>query len=383
MIHGRSILLAGALLAALPAAAAERLRVATFDVGMSRDGPGLLVQELEGSLETATLAAAEVIRAARPDLLLLVGFDHDHEGRALDAFRALLAAGADGIDYPHAFALPVNAGVPSGLDLDGDGRTMGRGDAVGWGRFPGNGGMALLSRLPIDAEAARSFTALPWAALPGAELPRRADGEPFPDPARAAVLRLSSRAHWQVPVLLPEGGRLHVLASNPTPPLFDGAEGFNRLRNRDEVRFWSVYLDGAALPDDKGRSAGAPDGPLVLLGNLNLDPLDGAGERAAITALLAHPRLQDPRPARGGGGGGGGVGDKGGHEGEPALDTADWRDDGGPGNLRVDYVLPSAELEVAGAGVFWPAQGEPLAAAALEASDHRLVWVDIEVPDGP
>ena len=377
MKYGRALLLTAALLSAPPAAAAERLRVAAFDLGMSRDGPGVLVHELEGAPEPAALAAAAVVREVRPDVMLVSGFDYDLEGRALDAFRALLAAGPEGMDYPFAFALPVNAGVPSGLDLDGDGRTMGRGDAFGWGRFPGNGGMALLSRLPIDAEAARSFTALPWSALPGAEPPRRADGEPFPDAARAAALRLSSRAHWQVPVILPGGGRLHLLAANPTPPLFDGSEGFNRRRNRDEVRFWSVYLDGAALTDDAGRTAGPPDGSLVVLGNLNLDPLDGAGERAAMAALLGHPRLQDPRPASAGGAAAAGTGVNGGHDGDPALDTADWRDDDGPGNLRVDYVLPSAELTVAGAGVFWPAEGGPLAEAALAASDHRLVWVDV------
>ena len=83
----------------------------------------------------------------------------------------------------------------------------------------------------------------------------------------------------------------------------------------------------------------------MVLGNLNLDPLDGAGERAAMAALLAHPRLQDPRPASAGGAAAAGTGVNGGHDGDPALDTADWRDDDGPGNLRVDYVLPSAELD--------------------------------------
>jgi len=377
----RSAILAGLFVALMPlAAAADTLRVATFDVGMSRDGPGLLLHELQGEPEAATRAAVRVIQAARPDVLLLVRFDHDLRGRALDAFRALLRAGPEGIDYPHAFHAPVNAGVPSGVDLDDDGRTTGNGDAFGWGRFPGNGGMAMLSRLPIEVDAARSFTRMPWTALPGAELPRRADGGAFPDAARAAALRLSSRAHWQVPVILPDGRRLHLLAANPTPPLFDGAEGFNRRRNRDEVRFWSVYLDGAALPDDQGRTEGAPDGALVVLGNLNLDPLDGAGERAAMAGLLGHRRLQDPRPASAGGAAAGGVGVNGGHDGDPGLDTADWRDDGGPGNLRVDYVLPSAELAVVGAGVFWPAEGEPQAEAALAASDHRLVWVDVDLP---
>jgi hypothetical protein len=379
VIHARLTLFAGLVVAALPlAAAAGGLRVATYDVGLARDGAGVLLADLaapDGTVE----AAARVIRAVRPDVLLLTGFDYDLRGRALAAFLALLREGPDGIDYPHAFDAPVNAGEPSGLDLDGDGRTMQPGDAFGWGRFPGQAGMALLSRLPIDAAAARSFRLLPWAALPGADLPARADGSPFPDAAARAVLRLSSRSHWDVPVALPGGGRLHLLASNPTPPLFDGEEGLNRRRNRDEIRFWTAYLDGGAFPDDQGRTAGPPPGPLVVLGDLNLDPLDGAGVRNAVGALLAHPRLQDPRPAGAGGAAAAGQGANAGHRGDPALDTADWRDDG-PGNLRVDYVLPSADLAVAAAGVFWPAPGEPLAEAAAAASDHRLVWVDIALP---
>jgi hypothetical protein len=365
-----------ALVLAAPAAA-DTLRVATWDVGMTRDGPGVLLADL-AQPDEAVAAAVQVIQAVRPDVLLLNGFDHDLRGRALAAFVALLAQGEGGIDYPHAFNAPVNAGEPSARDLDGDGRLMRPGDAWGWGRFPGHGGMALLSRLPIDAQAARSFRLLPWAELPGADLPARADGTPFPDAATGGLLRLSSRAHWDVPVALPGGGVLHLLAANPTPPLFDGAERFNRRRNRDEIRFWTAYLDGTAFPDDAGTSAGPPAGPLVLLGDLNLDPFDGAGEHAAVAALLAHPRLQDPRPASAGGAAASG-GANGGHDGDPAFDTADWRDDG-PGNLRVDYVLPSADLAVAGAGVFWPAPGEPLAEAAAAASDHRLVWVDIALP---
>ena len=321
-----------------------------------------------------------MIRAVRPDVLLLTGFDTDLRGRALAAFAALLDAGPDGIDYPHSFTAPVNAGEPSGHDLDGDGRTMGWNDGFGWGKFPGHGGMAILSRLPIDTAGARTFRLLRWADLPGAELPVRTDGTPFPDAAAQAALRLSSRSHWDVPVLA-GATRLHLLAASPTPPLFDGAEGFNRLRNRDELRLWSAYLDGAALRDDAGREASLSAGPLVLLGNLNLDPFDGAGAHEAIAGLLAHPRLQDPRPTSRGGAVAGRDGVNGSHDGDPALDTADWRDDGqGPGNLRVDYVLPSADLEVTAAGVFWPAAGEPLADAAATASAHRLVWVDLVLP---
>ena len=373
--------LESALLALLlaPAAAADTVRIATFDVGLMRDGAGVLLHDL-AEPDAKTAAAAAVIRAVRPDVLLLNGFDTDLRGRALAAFAALLQQGTDGIDYPHSFHAPVNAGEPSGFDLDGDGRLMGWGDGFGWGKFPGHGGMAILSRLPIDAGGARTFRLLRWADLPGAELPVRPDGTPFPDAATQAALRLSSRSHWDVPVLA-GGSRLHLLAANPTPPLFDGAEGFNRLRNRDELRLWSAYLDGAALRDDAGREATLSAEPLVLLGNLNLDPLDGAGAREAIAGLLSHPRLQDPRPTSRGGAAAGRAGANGSHDGDPALDTADWRDDGqGPGNLRVDYVLPSADLEVTAAGVFWPGTGEPMADAAATASAHRLVWVDVVLP---
>ena len=71
------------------------------------------------------------------------------------------------------------------------------------------------------------------------------------------------------------------------------------------------------------------------------------------------------------------------HDGHPGADTADWNDDRGPGNLRVDYVLPSADLEFVDGGVFWPTADAPLMGTTLDtverASDHRLVWVDVEV----
>ena len=234
--------------------------------------------------------------------------------------------------------------------------------------------------LPIDAATVRSFRLMPWIALPGALLPARADGGAFPSAEGRTALRLSSRAHWDVPVRLPGGGTLHLLASDPTPPLFDGAEGFNRRRNHDEVAFWTAYLDGTAFRDDAGLSAAAPPGPLVVLGDLGIDPVDGAGMKGAITALLAHPRLVDPRPEGEGGAAAAGAGANARQRGPAAADTADWRDEPGPGNLRVDYVLPSRELAVVASGVFWPAPGHPLAEAAVAASAHRLVWVDVALP---
>ncbi len=356
------------------------MRVATWDVGLTRDGAGVLLRDLGRPPEPALAGVLAVIREVRPDVLLLTGFDTDRGGRALTAFRGLLAQGPDGIDYPEAFQAPVNAGEPTGRDLDGDGRTAGWADNFGWGKFPGSGGMALLSRLPIDATATRTFRLLPWTALPDALLPERPDGTPWPDADTRARLRLSSRSHWDVAVTLPDGRALHLLAANPTPPLFDGPEAMNQRRNHDEIAFWSRYLDGAPFRDDAGATAPLADGPVVVLGNLNTDPSDGAGLRDGIAALLAHPRLADPEPASPGGAAAGQGGANAAHRGRPGLDTADWRDEGGPGNLRVDYVLPGADLAVAAAGVVWPAPGDPLAAAVEAASPHRMVWVDLDLP---
>lgn len=384
----RALLVIG-FLAALPASA-EGLRVAAYDVGLDRAGPGLLLHDLGrepgsnlGREPDAGLAAVvSVIQAVRPDVLLVSKFDHDLRGRALAVFAELLRAGPDGIDYPHSFSAPVNAGVPIGFDLDDDGRQAGWNDNHGFGKFPGHGGMAILSRLPIDEGAVRMFQTLTWADLPGALLPERPGGAPYPSAEAQAVMRLSSKAHWDVPVVLPDGGRLHLLASGPTPPLFDGPERMNVRRNHDEIGFWTRYLDGEAFRDDQGREAAAPDAPVVVLGDLNLDPADGAGMHEAIRALTGHAALQDPEPASAGAVAAaraqGGV--NGGQRGNAALDTADWSDERGPGNLRVDYVLPSVELAVTGAGVFWPEPGAALAEVVAAGPAHRLVWVDLALP---
>ncbi len=236
--------------------------------------------------------------------------------------------------------------------------------------------MALLSRLPIDHDRLRDFTPLLWRDLLGATLPA-VDGAPFPSPEAQAVQRLSSVAHWDVPVLLPDGGRLQLWAWYATPPVFDGPEDRNGLRNADEALFWLRYLDGE-IP-----GAAAPEGPFVIFGDANLDPFDGDGRHEALGALLGDPRVQDPFPGSAGGiaAAARDAGVNAGHRGDPRLDTADWDDGpGGPGNLRVDYVLPSADLPVLDAGVFWPRPEDSEAAlfgGAAPLFRHYPVWVDL------
>jgi Endonuclease/Exonuclease/phosphatase family len=369
-------------LLAYPALAEERLRVATFDVALARDGAGVLLRDLSREPDDQIAGIVAILQEVQPDVLLLTGFDYDARGRALDALRALLGDGPSSIDYPHNYNGPVNSGEPSGLDLDGDGMPMGWADNWGWGKFPGHAGMVILSLHPIAAEHVRTFNDFHWRDLPGADLPHHPDGTSWPSTEVAQVRRLASTGAWDVPVMLPSGEALHLLASNPTPPLFDGPEGANVKRNRDELRFWATYLSGQVFPDDQGRAAGPPTAPVILLGNLNTDSHDGAGDASGINALLKSGRLEDVKPVSQGAilaaevqGGANAF-----HDGPPALDTADWRDDEGPGNLRVDYVLPDASLTVLGAGVFWPPPDAPLAAETEAASRHRLVWVDVALP---
>lgn len=352
-------------LLALPAAA-EQMRVATFAAPFTRDGPGLLLRDILAGDDAQAQAAIGVIVATAPDILVLTAFDYDAGGAALGALATALRA--QGLDYQHSFATLPNSGLPTGLDLDGDGQAGRARDAQGYGRFAGQAGLAVLSRWPIDTGAVRDLSALLWRDLPGATLPRNPDGTAFPSDAALAVQRLSSTAHWLVPVQAP-GGVVDLLVWSATPPVFDGPEDRNGLRARDELRLWQVLLDG-------GLGLPLPGGAFVIAGNSQLDPADGDGDRAAMAAFLTDPRWQDPAPRSAGGA----LAADAGQTGDPALDSADWPDDA-PGNLRVSYVLPSARWQMRGAGVFWPAPDDPqatlLGADGLAAGPHRLVWVDI------
>jgi endonuclease/exonuclease/phosphatase family metal-dependent hydrolase len=187
-----------------------------------------------------------------------------------------------------------------------------------------------------------------------------------------------------VPVRTPNG-IVHLLASHPTPPVFDGPEDRNGARNADEIRLWHEYIspgDKSWLCDDEGRCGGlADDARFVIAGDLNNDPTDGEGEHAAILELLEHPRVVRYATPRSAGAAEAGArysasGIK--RRGSSAHATGDY----GPrvGTLRLDYVLPSVGLAVEDSGVFWPAPGEP-GADLVDASDHRLVWVDVMQDD--
>lgn len=369
---------------------AERLRVAVFNVWELSAQKVETVDEDGRGAHPQLRHAAEIIQRIRPDVLLVNEIDVLEGKDVSGLFQELYLEvpqeiGLQAVSYPHRVVRAVNTGRPSGLDLDNDGETGGPDDAWGYGRYPGQYGMALYSRLPVDEDAVRTFRLFRWKDLPGHLMPDGREGRPaWYSEEEAEVLRLSSKTHMDVPVELPGGERLHFLASHPTPTVFDGDEDRNGRRNFDEIRLWKEYLGGESvewLVDDQGRAGGLPAGEsFVILGDLNADPYrgddvyGGANGRTAISQLLDHPRVQDPLP-RG--------------EGEPTVSPERLAERGpypGPEGVRtssygrIDYVLPSADLEVLDSGVFLPAEDDPLrdlVEGEDRASDHFLVWVDL------
>jgi hypothetical protein len=369
-------------------------RFATFNASLNRAAEGELVADLSTPDDVQAQAVAEVIQRVRPDVLLINEFDFDAAGLAATLFqRNYLSVGHNGarpIAYPYRFVAPSNTGIPSGFDLDNNGSVGGPNDAFGFGAFRGQFGMAVFSRFPILRHHVRTFQLFLWKDMPGALLP---DDPATPTPAdwyspeELAAFRLSSKSHWDLPVLI--GGKvIHNLVSHPTPPVFDGPEDRNGTRNHDEIRFWSDYVlpsRSRYIYDDQGKQGGLkPGARFVIMGDQNSDPFDGDSVPGAVQQLLDNPRVNTSlTPASPGGPeqavlqGGANLT----HRSDPAFDTADFVDVPGPGNLRADYVLPSRNLRMLGGAVFWPLSTDPLfrlvGTFPFPTSDHRLVWVDV------
>jgi hypothetical protein len=372
--------------------AEQTVRVATFNCSLNRNKPGELLSDLSGGSNKQAQKVARILRTVRPNILLLNEFDFSEDNKAVHCFlEEYLNASAEWaseepISYPYFFTAPVNTGVPSGRDLDHDGMTDGPGDAIGFGRFPGQYGMVLLSQFPIETNDVRTFQKLLWKSMPDALLPPsgKEDNKSWYSDEDLNLLRLSSKSHWDVPIRVRDQV-LHILASHPTPPAFDGPEDRNGRRNHDEIRLWAEYVSGEKkswLVDDQGRqSTLSADAAFVILGDLNADPNDGASYQVAINQLLKDPRINTEQTPSSMGGVEAAKSQRGKnseHKGDHSHDTADFNDRG-VGNLRADYVLPSKNLKATAAGIFWPLSTDPGSKLA-DCSDHRLVWVDLFVP---
>lgn len=370
------------------------IRVATYNLEDVR--PSDVVDSHQPRLKRL----AENIQRIRPNVILLneIAFAADNDfGRettgsdTADRFNELYLAvpqreGLKPLRY-RVFSARTNTGMPSGFDLDHDGKTKiafplpepsdpttgrppaqspaGRAygnDSWGFGTFPGQYGMALLvdERLEIDTDAVRTFHLFPWRAMPNANLPRDAQDSLWYQDEVLDMMRLSSKSHWDIPVKLPNGAVVHFLASHPTPPAFDGAEMRNKKRNHDEIRFWGDYILGADyIVDDNERQGGLrPNSTFVILGDLNADPDEGDGFRDPIGTYLLNNTLINATfvPSS--------------DVDIPGLD----HDDTSRFGLRVDYVLPSANIRTLQGGIWRTLETE-------SPSDHFPVWLDLAVPN--
>jgi len=369
-----------------PAGQTTALRIATFNIAMGLAEAGQLGSALVSGDDLRLRQVAGILQTVRPDIILLNEFDYDPRTDAAtlfnDHYLARANPGLEPVHYPYHFRTAVNTGVDSGLDLDRDGKTGGPGDAWGFGHFPGQYAMLVLSRFPLVQDNSRTFGDFRWASMPGALRPMNPDGSAFHPEDVWQALRLSSKNHWDITIDV-NGHELHLLAHHPTPPVFDGPEDRNGLRNFDEIRFWLDYTRPGGsdyIVDDQGVSGGiAPGAAFVIAGDFNADPHDGDSVDHAIGQLLDAGWI-DSRclPVSKGAEQASGVqgGTNTSHQGDHAADTADFNDRY-TGNLRLDYVLPSRGLRITGCGVFWPAPDES-GHEWLEASDHRLVWLDID-----
>ncbi|WZI66359.1 MAG: phytase [Gloeotrichia echinulata IR180] len=394
------------------------IRFSQFNASLNRNAEGQLVTDLSTPNNAQAKAVAEIIQRNNPDVLLINEFDYVAANPLQPVqllqqnYLSVSQNGATPVNYPYVYIAPSNTGIASGFDLNNNGTAVttqgaaGYGDdAFGFGNFPGQFGMLLLSKYPIDTANVRTFQNFLWKDMPGNLLtndptldnPATAVNENlngFYSPDEINNLRLSSKSHWDVPIIV-NGETIHVLVSHPTPPVFDGTEDRNGKRNHDEIRFWADYITpgkGNYIYDDKGNKGGISAGSsFVIMGDQNADPFDGDSYNKAVLQLLQNPNINTnviPTSA-------GAVQQttlqgniNANHKGNPAFDTADFADTT-PGNLRADYVLPSTDLQITNSAVYWPLNTDPnfplvgTFTASLPggypSSDHRLVYADVQV----
>ena len=359
----------------------DTIRFASYNVSMFRNSEGALENELMNPISPQVQRVAAVIQEVKPDVIALMEFDFDKDSKALASFKhnflEISQNGGDTLEYKYACSISSNTGVLSMVDLSGDNQVNLPNDAFGFGNFPGQYAFAILSKYPFDLDNFRTFQEFLWKDIPNANLPTNTDGSSYYSQEALDVFRVSSKNHIDLPIVLPDGERVHMILAHPTPPVFDGAEDRNGKRNHDEIKLLADFIsDANYLVDDKGKQGGlANNEHFVIMGDLNADPNDGDSFNDAIQQLLDHPRVnQDiangskiPSST-----GGAEHNQQSGNTGDPAYDTAFF-------GLRIDYVLPSSSFDVLESGVFWPASSEPnhILIKDGSASDHLCVWADV------
>lgn len=370
------------------------LRVASFNVSMESTNykelglspsAEVLKQVLSNGEHQQVKNIAEIIQRVRPDILLLNEFDYiADKSQGIDNFLKhylnVSQAGQQAIDYKFVYTSTVNTGEPTNFDLDNNGKKEKYGgDAFGYGLYPGQYGMVVLSKYPIETKEIKTFQSFRWQDMPNAQKPitRAKDanekGTPWYSDEEWEVFRLSSKSHWDVPVNV-NGNIIHILAMHPTPPNFDGIEDRNGTRNHDEIRLMADYLNperGQYIYDDKGEQPSLKrNDRFVLVGDFNAADIGSKHRPNVIEQLTENPLVNNSLIPTSVGGA------EASNEAFSSRYTAYW-------GARADYVLPSKYgFTVKDAGVFWPSKSDELHRLVKDrqaSSDHRLVWLDLIV----
>lgn len=354
------------------------IRVATLHAEISGGSSAEVLEDLGGGMHPQARVLAETVQVNAPDVLVLTGLSYDeHQQIAATVNDEYLARGQNGqtgIKYSHVFTAPTNSGIESGADLDGDGRVGGPNDALGYGQYAGDRGMAVFSTYPIAEDEVRTFQEFLWQDMPENSIPE----EEFSDLERS-VMRLPGTSLWDIPLKVPgDTDHVHLVATDLNSP--PGPAESDIARSEDQRRMLAEFVSGTSwyLYDDDGAYGGLESGDSFVVAGSLADaqelqtwPEDQVPE---LSSLLEGDTIQDPGPEA--------VTD------EPLPQRRDATADpqathgltGGTA-VRSSYVLPAAALDIDRSGVFWPAEGEfgyKLVDPADPASPTgRLVWLDI------
>jgi hypothetical protein len=413
------------------------VKIATYNLSFDRDTYEDLVTEmqitpskqvklvttyLDGTIAEADKTTAEkiiqirnvaaIIQKNRPNVLMMAEFNNDGTGEnktALIGFQdnylsiaqSINGAGGEAnlepITFPYFESYSTNTGLASGLDLDNDGEFGGLGDDWGFGQYHGKYAFALMSQYEIDTDNTRTFQEFKWKDLEGSQIPTITicDGsQTIPDGMSCGdewytaeewkQVRLSSKNHVDAPIIIPtENGEevIHLLMSHPTPPVFD--TGKNKAQNAAEVKFWNQYIQGKDFfYDDKDLNGGLADNAkFVIMGDQNLDPVDGDGESDVMQTLHDDPLVNQKvmngelYPTSYGASE---------HAVDKTLSHPKPNRISSTFGLGVDFAIPSANLNIVDTGTYWSASYEEgrklfndarIGNGKSVSSDHRMVWI--------
>ncbi len=359
--------------------AEKEVKFATFNI------ENLTTEQVQKKGDTQASAAAEIIQRVNPDVLALNEIANNiQQGKMTGTSNAEAFVenylkkpqkeGLPSLDYEYIYVAKSNTGIPSGMDIDNNGKVVTEpgsrlygNDCYGWGEYPGQYAMALLSKYPIRRDQVRTFRKFLWKDMPNNKMPVGSEhGGQFLTEEEAEKFRLSSKSHWDVPVNI-DGTTVHILMAHPTPPVFDAEANLNGRRNHDEVRLLTDYVKGKDyIYDDSGQKGGLPEAAkFVLMGDMNASP-GGADNFQAAKLLINNPEMNTSTFPMSQGG----------------IDIGAAARFNTMSDLRVDYVLPSEEITIKGSGVFWPGLGPDsllLKEVVKNASDHRMVWVETAI----